>query len=70
MHNPEAVLENEMYKVLWDFEIQTNSLISLRRLDQMIVKKRKKKSCRIEAFAFPALHRVKLKKSEKRNKYL
>ena len=24
MHNPESVLENEMHKLLWDFEIQTD----------------------------------------------
>ena len=33
---------NEMPKVLWDFEIQTNPLISARRLDLVIVKRRKK----------------------------
>ena len=24
IHKPEFVLENEMHKLLWDFEIQTN----------------------------------------------
>ena len=24
MHKPEFVPENEMHKILWDFEIQTN----------------------------------------------
>ena len=28
MHNPETVQENEMHVVLWDFEIQTDHLIS------------------------------------------
>ena len=28
------------------------------------------KICRIEDFAIPAVHRVKLKESEKKNKYL
>ena len=40
-------MENEMHKLLWDFEIQTDHLISARRLDRMIVnnnnKKKKKK---------------------------
>ena len=31
-----------MYKILWDFEIQTDNLISARRLDLGIVKKKKK----------------------------
>ena len=30
MHNPESVLEYEMHKVRWDFEIQTDHLISAR----------------------------------------
>ena len=33
MHNPESVLEYEMRKVLWDFEIETDRLISTRRPD-------------------------------------
>ena len=37
MHNPESVLENEMHKVPWDFEIQTDYLISARRPDLVIV---------------------------------
>ena len=31
MHNSESVLENEMNKILWDKEIQTDHLISARR---------------------------------------
>ena len=27
MHNPSSVLENETYKILWDFDIQTDRLI-------------------------------------------
>ena len=26
MHHPKSILENEMHKVLWDFEIQTDYL--------------------------------------------
>ena len=37
MHNPEFVLENETHKPLWDFEIQTDHLISARRQDLVIV---------------------------------
>ena len=33
MHNPEFVLENEMHKLLWDFEIQTDHVISARASD-------------------------------------
>ena len=43
MQNPESVLEKEMHKILGNFEIQTNYLISARRPDRMIVKRKKKK---------------------------
>ena len=39
LHNLESVLENETHKLLWDFELQTNHLISVRRPDLVIVKK-------------------------------
>ena len=34
MHNPESILKNEMHKLLWDFGIQTDHLISARWPDQ------------------------------------
>ena len=40
MHNPEPVLENETHKILWDFKVQTNQLISVRRPDLVIVNKK------------------------------
>ena len=40
MHAPESVLENEMHKLLWDFEIQTYHLILARWLDLLMVKKK------------------------------
>ena len=47
MHNTESVLKNETYKPFWDFEIQTDQLISARRPDLVIVNnnnnKKKKK---------------------------
>ena len=43
MHNPETVLENETYKLFWDFQIQTDHLITARRTDEVIVNKKKKK---------------------------
>ena len=69
MHNPEFVQENETHKILWDFEIQTNHLISARRQHLVIVKKKKKNLLNSRLFV-PADHRVKLKESEKRHKYL
>ena len=43
MHNPESILENETHKILGDFEIDTDNLISARWPDLVIVKKKKKK---------------------------
>ena len=69
MHNPASVLENEIRKLFWDFEIQTDHLISARQPDLIIINK-KEETCRIVDFAVPADHRVKFKECEKRNKYL
>ena len=41
MHNLESVLENETHKLVWDFEIQTDHLISARRPDHRINKRKK-----------------------------
>ena len=43
MHNLAPVLENDTQKLLWDFDIQTDHLISARRPDLIIINKKKKK---------------------------
>ena len=68
-HNPPPVRENDTHKFLWDFNIQTDHLISARRPDLIMINK-KKRNCKIVDFAVPADHRIKLKESEKRDKYL
>ncbi len=74
MHNPAPLLENNTHKLLWDFDIQTDHLISARRPDLIIVnnKKQKKKEriCKIVDFAVTADNRIKLKECEKKDKYL
>ena len=76
MHNPAPVRENATHKLLWDFDIQTDHLISARRPDLIIIdkkkkkKKKKKRTCKIVDFAVPADHRIKLKECEKKEKYL
>ena len=63
MHNPESVLENETRKLLWDSDIPTDHLISARLPDLIIINKKKRKgTSRI-------VDRVKLKESEKKDKY-
>ena len=69
MLNPTSVLENDTHKLLWDFDIQTDHLISTRRPNLIIINK-KGRTCKIVDFAFLADHRVKLKESEKKDKYL
>ena len=64
MHNPASVLENDAHIHQWDFDIQTDHLISARRPDLIIIIKKKKKTCKIVDFAVPADHRIKLKESE------
>ena len=40
MQDPESVLENVTDKIIWDFDIQTDHLISARPQDLVIVKKK------------------------------
>ena len=75
MHNLASVLENETHKLRRDFDIQTDHLISARRLDLISINKKEKvkkkeRTCWIVDIAVPAGHRVKLKESEKKDKYL
>ena len=69
MHNPAPVLENNTHKLLSDFDVQTDHLISARRPDLIIINK-KKRTCKSVDFAIPADHRTKLKECEKKDKYL
>ena len=41
MHKPESILENETYKILSDFDKQTDPFIAARRPDLMLKKKRR-----------------------------
>ena len=66
---PESILENEMHKITWDFEIQTDYLISARRPEIVLINM-KKKTCNPVDFAVPAEHRMKIKESEKLKKIL
>ena len=67
--NTAAVLENHTHEFLWDFNIQTNHLISARRQDLIIINKKKKRICKIVDFFVLADHRIKLKEGEKKDKY-
>ena len=62
MLNPESVLKNEMSEFLWDFEIQTDHLISARRIDV--------EENQPNMGILPTQQTVELPESEKRNRYL
>ena len=68
-HNPAPVQENDTHKLLWDFNIQTDHLIRARRLDLIIINK-KKRICKTVDFAVLVDHRINLKECEKKDKYL
>ena len=62
------VLENEDYKILWDFSIQTDHVIEARRPDLVVVDK-KERSCKIIDFAVPGDSRIEEKEKDKIEKY-
>ena len=66
-HEPESVLENEDYKILWDFSIQTDHVIEARRPDLVVVDK--KERSKIIDFAVPGDSRIEEKEKDKIEKY-
>ena len=64
MHNQESVLKNETYNVPWDFEIQTDHLISARHV--IVNNTREKENLPNSGICCPAKER----KKKKRDKYL
>ena len=65
---PEAVIENENFKLLWEFTIQCDRVIETRRSDIVFVGKRSKE-VKIIDIAIPGDSRVKEKEPEKIEKY-
>ena len=63
-HEPESVLENEDYKILWDFSIQTDGVIEAWRPDLVVVGK-KERSFKIIDFAIPGDSRIEEKEKDK-----
>ena len=43
MHNPSPVQENDTFKLIWEFDIHTDHLISARRPDLIIITPTQKK---------------------------
>ena len=59
-HVPDSVLENEDYKMLWDFSVRTDHDIKARRPDLLIIDK-SEKNCQIIDVAIPEDGRVRAK---------
>ena len=57
----------DTHKLLWDFDIHTDHLISLRRPDLIIINKKREFA---KLLILLADHRMKLKECEKKDKYL
>ena len=43
IHNQESVQENDIHKIVWNFQIQTDHLITIRKPDQVIINTKKEK---------------------------
>ena len=69
MYDPESDLENETHLLLWDYVIQTDHLMSVRRPD-LVIGTKKEITLLVMDFDVPADHWVKLIESEKRDNYL
>ena len=67
-HEPESVLDNENYKILRDFSIQTDHVIEAQRHD-LVVADKKRRTCKIIDFAVPGDSRIEEKEKEKIEKY-
>ena len=68
LHEPEQVQENERWKLLSDFTIQTDKVLEHRRPDIVIIDK-EKKECILIDFAVPGDQYITAKEQEKIAKY-
>ena len=67
-HQPEPVVENDKYEILWDFAIQTDKEIGHRRPDIVVIGK-EKRECKIINIAVPGDQNIKVKELGKITKY-
>ena len=56
-HEPESVLENEDYKILWDFSIRIDHITEAQKPHLVVVDK-KRRTCKIVDFAVPGDSRI------------
>ena len=58
-------MENEDYKILWDFSIQTDHVIEAQKPDLVVVDK-KERSCKIIDFAVPGDSKIEEKEKDRK----
>ena len=66
-HEPESVLQNEDYKILWDFSIEADHIIEAQRPDLVVVDK--ERICKTIDFAVPGDSRIEETQKDKIEKY-
>ena len=67
-YTPQSVLENYEYKILWDFNIQTDKVIEHRRPAIICINKQKRE-CQIIDFTVFGDQNIAIKEQEKIAKY-
>ena len=67
-HEPQAVLESDIIKLLWEFRIQTDHPLEHNKPDIVVLNK-EDRTCLILDVAFPFDTRVNIKEKEKIEKY-
>ena len=70
MHKPESVLENEICKILWDFERNKSPNPDQNRKPSDELKKNMKRTCSKVGFIVPADHSMKNKENELKDENL
>ena len=67
-YEPKSVLENEDYRILLDFSIQTDHVIEARRPDFVVVDK-KERSCKVIDSVVPGHSKIEEREKDKIEKY-
>ena len=69
IHKPKSVQENESHKILWNFKIQINHPIPVRKSD-LVLKNKKKIASHLVDFDVPVEHKGTVKECETQDKCL
>ena len=60
INKPESILEDETHQILWDFKIQMDHKVQVKRPGLILIKK-KKITCQLEDFSDPLKRRLEMK---------